>query len=77
MIDVGRRITSEDVGKLRDGLLPREVFDTSLEPKVLVARWRRHCNEVRSHSSLGYQPPAPDAILPWGQTLGPRPVGRC
>ena len=31
-------------GKLRDELLAREVFDTLLEAKVLVARWRRHYN---------------------------------
>ena len=29
-------------GKLRDELLAREVFDTLLEAKVLIARWRRH-----------------------------------
>jgi len=34
-------------------LLAREVFDTLLEAKVLVARWRRHYNAVRPHSSLG------------------------
>jgi putative transposase len=54
-------------GKLRDELLAREVFDTLLEAKVLVARWRRHYNAVRPHSALGYRPPAPEAILPWYQ----------
>ena len=47
-------------GKLRDELLAREVFDTLLEAKVLVARWRRHHNTVRRHSALGYRPPAPE-----------------
>ena len=51
-------------GKLRDELLDRELFDTLLEAKVLVERWRRHYNTVRPHSSLGYQPPAPEAIQP-------------
>jgi putative transposase len=51
-------------GKLRDELLNREVFDTLLEAKVLVERWRRAYNTVRPHSSLGYQPPAPQAIQP-------------
>ncbi len=51
-------------GKLRDELLAREVFDTLLEAKVLVERWRRHYNTVRPHSSLGYRPPAPEAIRP-------------
>jgi putative transposase len=51
-------------GKLRDELLNREVFDTLLEAKVLIERWRHSYNTVRPHSSLGYQPPAPEAIQP-------------
>lgn len=51
-------------GKLRDEVLNREVFDTLLEAKVLVERWRREYNHVRPHSSLGYRPPAPVAIIP-------------
>ena len=49
-------------GKLRDELLDREIFYTLLEAKVLIERWRRHYNTVRPHSSLGYRPPAPEAI---------------
>ncbi len=49
-------------GKLRDELLNREVFDTLLEAKVLIERWRREYNTVRPHSALGYRPPAPEAI---------------
>ena len=51
-------------GKLRDELLNGELFDTLLEAKVLVERWRRHFNTVRPHSSLGYHPPAPEAMQP-------------
>ena len=51
-------------GKLRDELLNREVFDTLIEAKVLIERWRRTYNTVRPHSSLGYRPPAPEAIQP-------------
>ena len=51
-------------GKLRDELLDREVFDTLLEAKVLVDRWRQMYNTVRPHSSLGYRPPAPEATQP-------------
>jgi putative transposase len=29
-------------GKLRDELLEREAFDTLLEAKVLIERWRQH-----------------------------------
>lgn len=49
-------------GKLRDELLGRQVLDALLEAKVLVARWRRHSNQVRPHSSLGYRPPAPETV---------------
>jgi putative transposase len=56
-------------GKLRDELLNGELFDTLLEAKVLVERWRRHYNAVRPHSSLGYRPPAPETVLPWTGSL--------
>jgi len=50
-------------GKLRDELLNREIFTTLEEAKVLIEQWRREYNQVRPHSSLGYRPPAPEAIL--------------
>ena len=49
-------------GKLRDELLNREIFTTLLEAKVLIENWRKEYNQVRPHSSLGYRPPAPEAI---------------
>jgi len=51
-------------GKLRDELLNREVFTTLLEAKILIEQWKREYNQVRPHSSLGYRPPAPEAIVP-------------
>ena len=45
-------------GKLRDELLNGEILYTLREAQILVERWRRHYNEVRPHSSLGYKPPA-------------------
>ena len=51
-------------GRLRDELLAREQFNTLLEAKVLIERWRRHYNTVRPHGSLGYRPPAPEAFQP-------------
>jgi putative transposase len=50
-------------GKLRDELLNREIFTTLEEAKILMEQWRREYNKIRPHSSLGYQPPAPEAIL--------------
>jgi transposase InsO family protein len=52
-------------GKFRDELLNGEIFDTLLEAKVLTERWRREYNTIRPHSALGYNPPAPETILPW------------
>ena len=49
-------------GKLRDELLSGEIFTSLLEAKVLIERWRVHYNTARPHSSLGYRPPAPEAI---------------
>jgi transposase InsO family protein len=49
-------------GKLRDELLDREIFYSLNEAKVLIEMWREHYNRVRPHSSLGYRPPAPEAI---------------
>ena len=51
-------------GKLRDELLNMEIFYSLKEAQVLIEQWRRHYNEVRPHSSLGYKPPAPQAIVP-------------
>lgn len=50
-------------GSLRDELLNGEVFYTLLEATIMIEKWRRHYNEIRPHSSLKYQPPAPAAIL--------------
>ena len=50
-------------GKLRDELLNGEIFYTLKEAESLVQGWRREYNQVRPHSSLGYQPPAPEATL--------------
>jgi len=49
-------------GSLRDELLNGEIFYTMTEAKVLIEAWRKHYNEVRPHSSLGYKPPAPKVL---------------
>ena len=56
-------------GKMRDEFLNREIFDTVLEAQVLTEAWRHHYNTVRPHSSLGYKPPAPQAVMPKKQAL--------
>jgi transposase InsO family protein len=56
-------------GKLRDELLNGEIFDTLLEAKVLIERWRQEYNTIRPHSSLGYRPPSPETLPPWKSNL--------
>jgi putative transposase len=54
-------------GKLRDELLNGEMFYSLKEAKTVIEAWRHHYNTVRPHSSLGYRPPAPEAIV-WPRT---------
>ncbi len=69
---MGERLASFN-GKLRDELLEREVFYTLLEARVLTERYRRTYNRIRPHSSLGYRPSTPEALLPADPV--PVPVG--
>ena len=49
-------------GKLRDEPLNGEIFYSLKEAKVIIEQWRQHYSTKRLHSSLGYRPPAPQAI---------------
>ena len=44
-------------------MLNMEVFNMLLEVKLLIEQWRVHFNTACPHSSLGYWPPEPGAIL--------------
>ena len=50
--------------RFRDELLTGETFYTLKEAQIVIEQWCRHYNTVRPHSALGYQPPAPEAIVP-------------
>lgn len=50
-------------GKFRDECLSLEWFRSRSEAKAVIETWRRHFNEVRPHSSLGYLTPAAFAAL--------------
>lgn len=50
--------------KLRDEILNGEIFYSLKEAQILIEEWRHHFNTVCPHSSIGYQPPAPETILP-------------
>ena len=52
-------------GKLRDELLNGEIFHSLKEAQILIENWRQHYNTIRPHSSLGYQPPAPETKTPF------------
>ncbi|MGE3702428.1 MAG: integrase core domain-containing protein, partial [Hyphomicrobiaceae bacterium] len=45
-------------GRFRDECLSLEWFRSRAEATVVIETWRRHFNDVRPHSSLGYQTPA-------------------
>jgi putative transposase len=42
-------------GKLRDELLARELFDTLLEAKVLIERWRKAYQDSPADLLAGYR----------------------
>ena len=44
-------------GKFRDECLNVEWFRTRAEAGIVIEQWRRHYNDVRPHSSLGYRTP--------------------
>jgi transposase InsO family protein len=50
-------------GKMRDECLNVNVCGTVLEANYVVKEWVRIYNTERPHSSLGYRPPAPEAVL--------------
>jgi putative transposase len=45
-------------GRLRDEYLNGQLFDSVLEARVLLERWRLDYNANRPHSSLGWKTPA-------------------
>ncbi len=51
-------------GKFRDELLNGEIFYTLHEAQAVIEAWRYEYNHFRPHSSLGYRPPAPEAVRP-------------
>jgi len=61
-----------------------EIFYSLAEAKIIIEAWRRYYNTERPHSSLGYKPPAPEAII-WpapasgaaqtsAQAIAPKPI---
>ena len=53
--------------RLRDEFLNGEIFYTLKEAKILIEQWRVHYNTVRPHSSLNWNPPAPESLLQFNE----------
>src|SRR5918998_1967442 len=58
----------------RDELLDGEIFSTLTEAQIVIETWRRPYNMIRPHSALGYQPPAPEVVMPARSAAQPRPA---
>ena len=77
-------ISKECGEKPRDALLDGEIFHSLAEAKNVIESWRRHYDTRRPHASLGYRPPAPEALhwpappsgaaSPATRTAAPRPI---
>ena len=63
-------VTESFNGKFRDECLSLEWFRSRTEAKVIIEAWRRHFNQVRPHSSLGYL--TPNEFVAQGATPAPR-----
>ena len=51
----------------RDEFLNGEIFYTLEEAEILIQQWRVHYNTVRPHSSLNWNPPAPESLLQFNE----------
>ena len=60
-------------GKFRDEYLSLNWFRNRVDAKVGIEQWRRHYNEIRPHSSLGYLTPSEFKAT---QVLAPTDRGR-
>ena len=58
-------------GKPRDEPINGEIFYSLKEAQVVIEQWRKHYNQKRPHSALGYRPPAPVTYSPQPTPLDP------
>jgi len=61
---VGKRLLREFQREATNECLNGEVFYSLKEAQIIIERWRVEYNTLRPHSSLGYRPPAPAAVVP-------------
>jgi len=55
--------------RLRDEFLNGEIFYTLKEAEILIEQWRVHYNTVRPHSSLNWNPPVPESLFQFDETI--------
>ena len=49
--------------RFRDKLLNGGVIYTLRDAQIVTGQWRRLYNTKRSHSAIGYRPPAPESVI--------------
>ena len=45
-----------------------------LVTRILIEEWRKHYNQIRLHSALGYESPAPEVIITENTNLKGGPI---
>ncbi len=54
-------LTPESSGRSRDEMLNNAMSATLMEAKLLIAQWRKECNQVRPHTALHSRARPPEA----------------
>lgn len=65
-------------GRMRDELLNESLFSSLKEARIVIAQWVDDYNNIRPHSSLGYQTPAAHAakLKARGLSFGQSPIAQ-
>ncbi len=65
-------------GRMRDELLNESLFSSLKEARIVIAQWVDDYNNIRPHSSLGYQTPAAHAakLKARGLSFGQIPIAQ-
>jgi transposase InsO family protein len=58
-----KNLASSHANRVICTLVSQEASMPGIEAKVSIEQWRREYNIVRPHSTKGYKPPTPEAIM--------------
>lgn len=53
------------MGKLRNELLNKEIFDKLKDVNVVIERWQKENKQQRPYSSLRYRTSNPEVFIEW------------